>query len=257
MSAPTGSSPNTLTALEAVAALRQETDLLLSGRLAALPQGGVEVSCRPGCTSCCHQLVVVSPLEAHALAGYLSAHPDTATAIATRLQKWREQVAALPELQAGLERLNAAEGYLPDAEGGALELDYLHAWLPCPFLDPETDRCSVYPVRPFVCREHLVVSPPELCTLDPDAVTTPDTRMEARAVASLVGVECFGLPDRLLLLAEALEYAASHAEEASREAANAKVRTTTEIAQRRAQKALARLKVAAAEARRIVEMGPG
>src|SRR5438105_2021435 len=33
---------------------------------------GVEVSCRPGCCACCRQLVVVSPLEAFALASWVA-----------------------------------------------------------------------------------------------------------------------------------------------------------------------------------------
>ena len=243
-------SPPSLTALEAVAALREETDHHLEGRVAALPQHGAEISCRPGCTACCHHLVVVSPLEAHALAEYLVAHPETARAIATRIPRWREQIAAHPELRMGLERLNAAEGYLPDEEGGALELEYFRAVLPCPFLAPETQLCSVYPVRPFACREHMVVSPPELCTLDMDGVTTAETRMEARTVANLVGAECYGLPDRLLLLPEALEYAAAHPEEPARAAPAAQVRAVMENAQRRVRMVLARLRLAAAQAQR-------
>jgi Fe-S-cluster containining protein len=210
--------------------------------VAALPHSGAEIRCLPGCTACCYQLVVVSPLEAHALAAYLAAHPELHASITKRVASWQETVAEEPDLQAALARLNAAEGYLPAEEGAALELEYFRVGLPCPFLDPETELCTVYPVRPFVCREHLVVSPPELCTLDLDAVTTADTRLEARAVANVIGTECFGLPDRLLPLPEALEYAASHPDEPLREAPAGTVRATTETALYRAQVALARLR---------------
>lgn len=246
-----------MTALAAVEALREETDHHLSGRVASLPQGGAEIRCFPGCAACCRQLVVVSPLEAHSLAKHLEPQPELAAAIVERTQEWQAQVASRPELHAGLERLNAAEGYLPDEEGGALELQYFQAALPCPFLDLSTQLCSVYPVRPFACREHLVLSPPELCALDLDAVTTADTRMEARAVANIVGAECYGLPDRLLPLPQALEYAASHPEEPEREAPTIAVRTTTQNAQRQARMALARIRLAAAQSRRSGTISDG
>ena len=43
--------------------------------------------------------------------------------------------------------------------------DHIDDWdtgkLPCVFL--EQGRCSIYPVRPLVCRAHFVTSPPKLC----------------------------------------------------------------------------------------------
>jgi Fe-S-cluster containining protein len=42
-----------------------------------------------------------------------------------------------------------------------LGLEYFHLGIPCPFL--ENESCSIHPDRPLVCREYLVVSPPENC----------------------------------------------------------------------------------------------
>jgi hypothetical protein len=49
-----------------------------------------------------------------------------------------------------------------DAEATTqLAVDYFHARVPCPFL--ENESCSIHPIRPLVCREYLVTSPPALC----------------------------------------------------------------------------------------------
>jgi Fe-S-cluster containining protein len=234
-----GAERPTLTVLEAAARLREETDRHVSGRLQALPQAGAEVSCRAGCAACCRQLVVVSPLEAHAIAAHVAADPALEAAVLARVAEWRARVAETEGLAERLQRFEDAGGYLRGAEGGALELAYWAARLPCPFL--EGDRCSIYPVRPFACREHHVVSDPTLCAEDPDAVVSADTRMETRAVASEVGAACFGLPDRLIALPEALEHAHEQTGAGDTEVPEAEVAEAIAAARRRARLALARL----------------
>lgn len=229
--------------LQAAAGLREETDGYIRGRIRAMPGGGAEISCRAGCFACCYHLVVVSPLEAHAIAAYVTGQPELAQGARGRLEQWRARLAEHPSLSARLEQFEEADGLVPDAEGGALEEEYWRAQLPCPFL--EEGRCSIYPVRPFACREHAVTSDPALCALDLDAPTPAGTRMEVRAVAGWVGSACFGLPDRVLLLPRALEAAEARPEEAAHTAAEDEVRRATGDAQRRARLALARLSLAA------------
>lgn len=228
-----------LTVLDTASLLREEADERISGRIAALPQGGAEITCRAGCHACCHQLVVVSPMEAQALRDYVRERPDLARAIEARLEAWERRLDELPELRKALEQFDEAGGYLAGEEGGRLELDYWRAQLPCPFLDG--GLCSVYPVRPFACREHHVVSDPALCARSPDDAVSAGTRLEFRAVASWTGEACFDLSDRLILLARALAYAADHPDEPERTAQEEEVRTAAADAQRRARMALARL----------------
>ena len=40
--------------------------------------------------------------------------------------------------------------------------EYFAASVACPFLVEES--CSIHPMRPLVCREYMVVSPPAYCT---------------------------------------------------------------------------------------------
>jgi Fe-S-cluster containining protein len=191
-------------------------------------------------------LVVVSPLEAHALAEFITARPELAATLSSAHAAWHERIAADPDLNARLTAFVESEGYVSGPEGGALELAYWQAQQPCPFL--QDDRCSVYPARPFACREHHVLSNPALCAQDLDAVTPADTRLEFRAVANYVGTACYALPDRLIPLPLALEYAAEHPEERDRAVAEDVLRPAVEIGLRQARRALALLMLAQRDA---------
>ena len=60
------------------------------------------------------------------------------------------------------------EDWLADTESARqLALDYLYQRVACPFLEDES--CSIHPIRPLVCREYLVISPPAHC-FDPAAL---------------------------------------------------------------------------------------
>jgi Fe-S-cluster containining protein len=230
-----------LTVLQTAEVLREESDRRIGDRIRALPQGGAEIRCRAGCFACCHQLVVVSPLEAHAIAEYVQAHPELREALRGRVEAWRARLAAEPELAEHLEEFEKEEGYVSGEQGGALETEYFLARIPCPFLDE--GRCSIYPVRPFGCREHFVLSDPALCAQDLQAPETAGTRMEYRAVGNWVGTACFDLPDRLVLLPRALEYAFEHSAEVERGAAEERVRAGIAESQRRTRLALALLRI--------------
>ena len=232
-----------LTPLETAALLREQADARIAGRIQALAEGAIR--CRAGCFACCHQLVVVSPLEAHALAEFVSQDPELAARVEAGITRWRTQIAAREDLAGAMERFTRRDGYLSSEEGNELELLYWKAQLPCPFLSE--GRCQVYPVRPFACREHHVLSEPELCSLDPDRVVLAGTRMEFRAVAGEVGEACFGMRNRLIPLPLALPEAASTADETPATASQSQVTAAAEQAQRRVRMALAR--VLAAERR--------
>jgi Fe-S-cluster containining protein len=202
---------------------------LIEKELTVLQAAGSEVSCRAGCAACCRQFVVVSPLEALAI----QQHAQGADRAQRR--RWEkaharhaEALARRPSLLRRLQAFQAAGGYLTPADGDALEREYWSAQLPCPFL--ENERCTIYPARPFACREHFALTPAELCARDPDAVQTPPTRFEFRAIAGVVGEQCFGLEDRLVPLFDALRYAEEHSEASSSQAPQADVARVMEAA---------------------------
>ena len=102
----------------------------LTGRLEAenpLPQ---PLACRESCDACCHNLVELTPPEALLIGHHIRRHfPDAAR------PRVRSQVAQNLALAAGKTKAALA----------ALRHD-----LPCPLLHGRA--CSVYPVRPLVCR---------------------------------------------------------------------------------------------------------
>ncbi len=206
-----------ISTVDAVALLTLRQEELIARELTVLQEGGGAASCREGCAACCRQFVVVSPMEALAIGQHARA------AAPAQRRRWDEahvrhrgQLARRPSLVRRLQAFRAAGGYLTPAAGDTLERDYWAARLPCPFLD--SDRCTIYPVRPFACREHFALTPAEWCARDLDAVVTPPTRFEFRAIAGQMGEQSFGLEDRLIPLYTALDYAAEQRPAARRTA---------------------------------------
>jgi hypothetical protein len=87
-------------------------------------------ACQAGCAHCCHQAVGVSAPEVFAIYDHLRATRTPAALVATE------------------RRIRAAD----DQTRGMTSAERLSPELPCPFLELENDRCSIYPVRPLPCR---------------------------------------------------------------------------------------------------------
>jgi Fe-S-cluster containining protein len=121
-------------------------------------QEGTPISCRAGCGACCRQMVPVSFFEAEALATWFETLPE-----ARRVElEARFQRALLALRDAGVIEKLLDERWALDEEGSTrMAVDYFHAGVPCPFLEDES--CSIHPMRPLICREYLVTSPPALC----------------------------------------------------------------------------------------------
>ena len=119
---------------------------------------GKRVSCRAGCAACCRGPIPLAQAEALYLTELMGGMPPA------------RQAAVRERFASGLERLERS-GILGELVrrmgsgspevGAELASAYFAQQIPCPFLEDE--RCSIYPHRPAVCREHLVTSPPEHC----------------------------------------------------------------------------------------------
>jgi Fe-S-cluster containining protein len=107
---------------EAMAALSKLSEGLIA-------QADPTVACHAGCDHCCHQSVGVTALEAVTIVEHLRSNLDE-----TALSALRQRVATARERTRSLSR---EQRYSP-----------LH---PCVFLG-EGGRCTVYEVRPLVCR---------------------------------------------------------------------------------------------------------
>ena len=149
---------------------------------------GRTISCKAGCGACCRQLVPISIFEAEALTTWVRTLPATTQQeIAQRFDQ------TLRKLAAGgiLERLVASGKEFWDPENEAhksLSVDYHYQRVPCPFLVDES--CSIHPIRPLICREYLVTSPPEHC-VDPATLQTEMVPLPIRLMPALnqIGAE--------------------------------------------------------------------
>jgi len=120
---------------------------------------GLTVACHRGCAHCCRQLVPLSAPEAAMVFEFVMtlAEPRRSeisgrfSAAVTRLEK----MGLLSELK----RLQ--DPAISGREQTAITRTYFEQQIACPFLDDEC--CSIYAVRPSMCREYLVCSPADNC----------------------------------------------------------------------------------------------
>jgi Fe-S-cluster containining protein len=122
-----GEQPSLQRAIDLAERAMAATSRLAEGLLARAEAGAV--ACRAGCDHCCYQSVGVTAPEALAILAHLKAKLSPA-----ELDGFAARIAAHAERTRGL---TADERFSPA--------------LPCPFL-AAGGRCSIYEVRPLVCR---------------------------------------------------------------------------------------------------------
>lgn len=137
---------------------REACGSIVGAAIAHAERRGRSVSCALGCGACCRQMVPISPTEAAMLKDLVdSLTPERRSQIIARFNAARN---ALDD--AGLLETLRSPTKPAGAEYKNLGLAYFRLGIACPFL--ENESCSIHPDRPLVCREHLVVSPPENCS---------------------------------------------------------------------------------------------
>jgi Fe-S-cluster containining protein len=128
----------------------------MRGKYAA--QKGLQIACKSGCNDCCRIQVVVYAPEAQRIARYLlePAHAAEREAFLAAYPAWRAQLGDAPERLAEL-------GKDPDkkAQYERLHIELWRKGVLCAF--NEDGRCSVYAVRPLVCRNANALDTAERC----------------------------------------------------------------------------------------------
>jgi len=152
--------PRTITlpdALGVIGRLFAEVDRGVAARADMARAGGVTIACRRGCNACCAEPILVLLPTALAVATWL-AQPDRAEARAAFLAAypvWRAAVGdtldQLSDLAAGGAREEQAAAHLAHQRRGLL----------CPF--NHGGDCTIYPVRPVVCRNGHAVDSADYC----------------------------------------------------------------------------------------------
>lgn len=162
-----------------VAWLRQESDRIIDiHQKVAIPAAGYSLSCRRGCSACCHQKTTVIPEE----------FQDVAAAI-------KEGQIKIDMDQMRKQAKWSAEDYLKNIKDSK-----------CLFLS-DAGECSIYDKRPLACRVYMVVSDPIMCDISlkdqPDPAVSPSPDGEALATAAFNETVKIGhLPEVLLGLLE-------------------------------------------------------
>jgi hypothetical protein len=123
-------------------------------------EDGIIPTCKMGCCHCCRYHILMDIAEAHTLAQYVKRElsVDQINDLRMRTHQWHEWD-------------NSRPGRYPSAKVD--EQTDLSNYDPCcPLL--VNGACSAYPVRPVVCRTHLVSSHPRLCCAVHDPESTED-----------------------------------------------------------------------------------
>ena len=125
-------------------------------------------ACQSGCCYCCRYHILTNIAEAHALAQYIkrAISVEQIDELRMRTQQWHEW-----------NRYMQGRHQSADIDE---ETDFSHYSHCCPLL--VNDTCSVYPVRPVVCRTHFVSSHPHFCY----AAKDPQLREDAPVVLTSV-----------------------------------------------------------------------
>ena len=120
-------------------------------RRAHAKNGGSWLTCRPGCTPCCHGVFRISRLDAERLRTALHAleQQDRSRAAAIRMRA-ETMVQTLRSSFPG----DAATGILNPEENSTWDefADQPEGDAPCAVLDPATGLCELYTGRPLTCR---------------------------------------------------------------------------------------------------------
>ncbi len=135
---------------------------------------GKPISCRAGCGACCRQMVPVSLFEAEALIAWMQTLPEESQAELE--QRFHRALSRLRDAGV-IDKILNSDWALGEEQATGMAMEYFHAGVPCPFLVNES--CSIHPIRPLICREYIVTSPPELCN-DPSVNNVVGVRLPVK-----------------------------------------------------------------------------
>jgi len=129
------------------------------------------VTCKSGCAHCCMLPATATLPEMVLVVEYLTSRGD-----------WTQR---RPALERELTRQLTAYAGVDILDKRSRE-EFFTRQLPCTFLTKD-QRCSIYEVRPTVCRYHMVVTPPENCKLG--AADPTFQRVDLQAIETAVAVD--------------------------------------------------------------------
>jgi Fe-S-cluster containining protein len=127
--------------------------------------GSIPNVCSKGCSYCCYQSIKIVASEELTISEYLDKNvdDDKKQIIKSQLETWTEYFFE-----------NTPDNkVLNDEDILKFEERVVRDSIPCFFLIE--GKCSIYPVRPLVCRTHIVADNPEFCNKDRTRNSLPNT----------------------------------------------------------------------------------
>ena len=108
-------------------------------------------SCKKNCSYCCNHIISSNLTEAECAVFYLYNDPKKLNLFVKNFENWKKKID------------DSIIDYYAICESVTTELriDFFNMAFGCPFLDNK--KCMIYPIRPWLCSEHVVTSPPKLC----------------------------------------------------------------------------------------------
>jgi hypothetical protein len=145
-------------AIELALVLMRNVSQRAEARARAAVENNVKIACELGCTGCCEEMVIVAEPEALLIRKFLR---DPANAIARAhfldaYARWRERAGDAPERLAALTVSNDDRAAYTEAHTAYWRQRNL-----CAF--NRDGACTIYPVRPLVCRDAHAVGTNERC----------------------------------------------------------------------------------------------
>jgi Fe-S-cluster containining protein len=172
-------------AVEIAAFLHEQVDRGCEARAEAIARSDTKLACERGCNGCCEEPIMIFRPESARVAMWLE-QPENAEVKAAFLEAypvWKEQIGAVTDKLSQL-FMSDPQNYV------AHHVDAWRKGVVCAF--NRNGDCSVYPVRPTVCRTGHALETNAHCK---GASETPATR------ATFVPLDSFVVKARRLLLA--------------------------------------------------------
>lgn len=149
---------------EMVPMARSLSDRIVSAVEKQLAANGKTISCRKGCSYCCHYIVAVLSAEAFLIRDEIMALPsDERNGILQNFLNAIERIRSI--------KIPAYDTKAVDGDSMKKCIENIADWhkkvdMPCAFL--ADNACSMYEQRPLICRECLTISAPATCKNDSD-----------------------------------------------------------------------------------------
>ncbi len=188
--------------------LHELSSLIVDGVVEKVEKQGAKITCKKGCGACCRQHVPISPAEARLMAEIVENMPEEGR---SSIKKRFEQ--AVERLRESGIMDNAINYHqLSEMETAAMVKGYFELGIACPFL--ENESCSIYPFRPLICREYMVISPVSHCAkLEEEHIKRP--KLPVSVADTFSGMDGVGKKgeNKYIPLIMALEWTEKHSDD--------------------------------------------